>query len=220
MLAYEPPSLMELRWGDEVCASRWSRGAGTVLRSRPPSFDELGKVARDGAGWHACLDLLAREIAGSPRRGLRPIAGGTCTRVRRPLRARGFDDRAAREWELQVQLGRPRLDGLARSIGSELLDLQEREGVDDGSEHLPGDPGVEPALDAESPIRTSISSSLPAVDHAHAPCALVFDHLSDELPPLGRSPTSRVSTSSSRVMSDRASSRPSHVPNLPWVPCL
>lgn len=28
------------------------------------TFDELGKASRDGAGWHACLDVLEHHLAG------------------------------------------------------------------------------------------------------------------------------------------------------------
>jgi hypothetical protein len=29
------------------------------------TLDELGKAARDGAGWHVCLDLLALRLDGT-----------------------------------------------------------------------------------------------------------------------------------------------------------
>jgi uncharacterized protein YndB with AHSA1/START domain len=41
MVRFDPPTVMELRWGDEI-----------------------GKAARDGAGWHSSLDLLTYEVAG------------------------------------------------------------------------------------------------------------------------------------------------------------
>ena len=41
-------------------------GPARVLRFSA-TFDELGKVARDGAGWHACLDLLDYEVADAGR---------------------------------------------------------------------------------------------------------------------------------------------------------
>ena len=64
MLVYEPPSLMELRWGRRNSAIR-ARGRRERQRARfSATFDELGKAARDGAGWHGCLDLLSHEISG------------------------------------------------------------------------------------------------------------------------------------------------------------
>ncbi len=64
MLAFDPPSLMELRWGDEVLRFALGPDGDTTVLTFTVSFDELGKVARDGAGWHACLDLLGWELAG------------------------------------------------------------------------------------------------------------------------------------------------------------
>ena len=59
MLAFDPPSLMEMRWGDEILRFELRpEGDGSVLEFTN-IFDELGKAARDAAGWHACLDLLA-----------------------------------------------------------------------------------------------------------------------------------------------------------------
>jgi uncharacterized protein YndB with AHSA1/START domain len=63
MLAYDPPALMELRWGDEILRFEVAPdGEGSVLVFTC-SFEEIGKVSRDGAGWHSCLDLLAFEVA-------------------------------------------------------------------------------------------------------------------------------------------------------------
>ena len=42
-------------------------GAGTLL-TLTDTFDELGKAARDGAGWHECLDRLVSELDGTPQR--------------------------------------------------------------------------------------------------------------------------------------------------------
>jgi uncharacterized protein YndB with AHSA1/START domain len=64
MLLFDPPSVMELRWGDDVLRFELRPdGDGTVLHFTD-TFDELGKAARDGAGWHACLDLLVYQVDG------------------------------------------------------------------------------------------------------------------------------------------------------------
>ena len=64
MLAFEPPSLMELRWGDEILRFEVvAQGDGSVLVFTC-LFEEVGKGARDGAGWHSCLDLLGLDLAG------------------------------------------------------------------------------------------------------------------------------------------------------------
>jgi uncharacterized protein YndB with AHSA1/START domain len=63
MLAFVPPSLMELRWADDVLRFELepepeSEPSGCILRLTV-TFPEHGKAARDAAGWHVCLDRLA-----------------------------------------------------------------------------------------------------------------------------------------------------------------
>ena len=73
MLAYEPPVLMEFRWGpDRIRLELIPSGEATLL-ILSDTLDEQGKAARDGAGWHTCLDALALQMAGDPdpRRALR-----------------------------------------------------------------------------------------------------------------------------------------------------
>jgi uncharacterized protein YndB with AHSA1/START domain len=64
MLAFDPPRVMELRWGDDVLRFEIEALGGASVLTLTVTFEELGKVARDGAGWHACLDLLGCEVAG------------------------------------------------------------------------------------------------------------------------------------------------------------
>jgi uncharacterized protein YndB with AHSA1/START domain len=64
MLTYAPPAVLELRWETDVLRFELEPdGDGTVL-TLLNTFDEQGKAARDGAGWHACLDVLEHELAG------------------------------------------------------------------------------------------------------------------------------------------------------------
>jgi uncharacterized protein YndB with AHSA1/START domain len=64
MVAFDPPKVMELAWGtDHLRFELQPDGDGTVL-TLTDTFDERGKAARDAAGWHACLDLLAFELNG------------------------------------------------------------------------------------------------------------------------------------------------------------
>src|SRR5262245_18707012 len=66
MLAYAPPSLMEFRWGTDILRLELRpSGEGTVL-TLLDTLDERGKAARDGAGWHVCLDGLAAHLRGEP----------------------------------------------------------------------------------------------------------------------------------------------------------
>ena len=65
MLVYDPPSILEFRWGkgETLRFELRADGEGTLL-TFVNRFDELGKAARDAAGWHVCLDDLARHLAG------------------------------------------------------------------------------------------------------------------------------------------------------------
>src|SRR3954447_13909186 len=64
VLAVEPPSLLEIRWGtDTIRLEVEPDGDGTRL-TLLDTIDELGKAARDAAGWHACLDQLAAHLDG------------------------------------------------------------------------------------------------------------------------------------------------------------
>ena len=65
VLAVDPPALLEFRWGtDTIRIELAPDGDGTAL-TLLDTFDELGKAARDGAGWHVCLDQLEHELDGS-----------------------------------------------------------------------------------------------------------------------------------------------------------
>jgi uncharacterized protein YndB with AHSA1/START domain len=65
MLIYDPPSVLEFRWGDDTLRFelRPEGGDATVL-TLVDTFDELGKAARDAAGWHAKLDILGYHLSG------------------------------------------------------------------------------------------------------------------------------------------------------------
>jgi uncharacterized protein YndB with AHSA1/START domain len=64
MLAVDAPSLLELRWGDDVLRFELApEGAGSVL-TLTVTFPEHAKAARDGAGWHVCLEQLGYVAGG------------------------------------------------------------------------------------------------------------------------------------------------------------
>ena len=66
VLAYQPPKLLEFRWGTDVIRLEVApHGDGTVL-TLIDTIDEVGKAARDGAGWHVCLDRLEHALDGKP----------------------------------------------------------------------------------------------------------------------------------------------------------
>jgi uncharacterized protein YndB with AHSA1/START domain len=65
VLACEPPTLLEFRWGSDVIRFEIvpdPRGCTFVLTD---TFAELGKAARDAAGWHVCLDFLEQHLQGA-----------------------------------------------------------------------------------------------------------------------------------------------------------
>jgi uncharacterized protein YndB with AHSA1/START domain len=65
VLAFEPPRMLELRWGPDVIRLEVEpEGEGTRL-TLLDTLEELGKAARDGAGWHTCLDRLEHHLDGT-----------------------------------------------------------------------------------------------------------------------------------------------------------
>jgi uncharacterized protein YndB with AHSA1/START domain len=65
MLAYEPPGLMELRWGTDVLRIELRAVDGGTELTLTDVLDDMGKGVRDGAGWHTCLDALEAALGGS-----------------------------------------------------------------------------------------------------------------------------------------------------------
>ena len=67
MIVFDPPSVLEFRWGDnETLRFELEQDAEGCLLTFVTTFDELGKAARDAAGWHACLDVLTYHLSGEP----------------------------------------------------------------------------------------------------------------------------------------------------------
>ena len=64
MVTFDPPSVLELRWGDELLRFELEPDGDGCVLTFEDTFDELGKAARDAAGWHTCLDVLAFHLAG------------------------------------------------------------------------------------------------------------------------------------------------------------
>jgi uncharacterized protein YndB with AHSA1/START domain len=63
MTAFDPPSLMELRWSDDSLRFELEADGSGCLLSLTVTFPEHGKAARDAAGWHVCLERLAYVCA-------------------------------------------------------------------------------------------------------------------------------------------------------------
>jgi uncharacterized protein YndB with AHSA1/START domain len=66
MLVFDPPSVMEFTWGPDLLRIELAAdGAETVL-TLTDTFDDVGKAARDAAGWHECLERLTGDLDGTP----------------------------------------------------------------------------------------------------------------------------------------------------------
>jgi len=63
VLAYDPPSLVEFRWGTDVIRLELRGHTGGCTLTLLDTFGEPGKAARDAAGWHECLDRLTDDLA-------------------------------------------------------------------------------------------------------------------------------------------------------------
>ena len=66
MLAYEPSSLMELRWGPDIVRLELAPTEGGTQLTLLDTLEERGKGARDGDGWHTCLDALEASLDEQP----------------------------------------------------------------------------------------------------------------------------------------------------------
>lgn len=65
VLQAREPELLEFRWGPDTLLFRLTAGGiGTHLEF-VVGLEELGKAARDGAGWHEALDLLETCLDGN-----------------------------------------------------------------------------------------------------------------------------------------------------------
>jgi uncharacterized protein YndB with AHSA1/START domain len=67
VLTVEPPSVLEFQWGPDTIRLDITPASGGCTLTLTDTIDELGKAARDAAGWHTCLDFLEAELgAGQP----------------------------------------------------------------------------------------------------------------------------------------------------------
>jgi uncharacterized protein YndB with AHSA1/START domain len=65
MIAYEPPRLMELWWGASRLRIELTPAGDRTRLVLTEVLDDLGAGARNGAGWHECLDRLSAVVEGS-----------------------------------------------------------------------------------------------------------------------------------------------------------
>jgi len=66
MLVFDPPRVMELRWGPDTLRFELRAVEEGTRLTLFDTLEELGKAARDAAGWHTCLDALAAHLGEKP----------------------------------------------------------------------------------------------------------------------------------------------------------
>lgn len=64
MVTFEPESVLELRWGPDIVRIELRPVGNDTELTLLDTLEERGKAARDGAGWHACLDALEGALSG------------------------------------------------------------------------------------------------------------------------------------------------------------
>ena len=64
MVAVDPPRLLEFLWGDDRLRFELEATATGTRLTFSDTFTDHGKGARDGAGWHECLDRLPYALDG------------------------------------------------------------------------------------------------------------------------------------------------------------
>jgi uncharacterized protein YndB with AHSA1/START domain len=62
MIEYQPLSTVEFRWGTDIVRLELRPVGETTELTLLDTLDERGKAARDGAGWHGCLDALEADL--------------------------------------------------------------------------------------------------------------------------------------------------------------
>jgi len=65
MLVCDPPRRLEFVWGEDVVRFELTPSGSATVLTLSVTLGELGKAARDGAGWHECLDKLGYALDGT-----------------------------------------------------------------------------------------------------------------------------------------------------------
>jgi uncharacterized protein YndB with AHSA1/START domain len=66
VLVVEPPNVLEFTWGTDRLRFELADDDNGCVLTLLDTFDELGKAARDTAGWHVCIDKLEHHLDGNP----------------------------------------------------------------------------------------------------------------------------------------------------------
>lgn len=60
----DPPRVLEFSWGTDLIRIEIEPAETGSVLTLYDTIEELGKAARDGAGWHVCLDKLELHLGG------------------------------------------------------------------------------------------------------------------------------------------------------------
>jgi len=65
VIEYDPPRVFAYLWGADLFRWELHPGADGCLLVFTQAMGEQGRAARDGAGWHVCLDHLVARLDGT-----------------------------------------------------------------------------------------------------------------------------------------------------------
>lgn len=66
MVELRAPECLEFSWGADLIRIELRELPDGTELTLFDTIEDVGKGARDGAGWHTCLDALAESLAGGP----------------------------------------------------------------------------------------------------------------------------------------------------------
>jgi uncharacterized protein YndB with AHSA1/START domain len=64
VVVVEPPRVLEFMWGTDRLRFELQPDGDVTILTLIDTIDDIGKGARDGAGWHECLDFLEAALEG------------------------------------------------------------------------------------------------------------------------------------------------------------
>lgn len=65
VLVVDPPKALEFTWGTDALRFTLEPDGDGCTLTLTDTIDEVGKAARDSAGWHVCLDNLEHALDGT-----------------------------------------------------------------------------------------------------------------------------------------------------------
>ena len=65
IIDFDPPRLISYTWGGDLLRWELRPDPGGCLLLFSDTIAEVGKAARDGAGWHVCLEALVAALDGT-----------------------------------------------------------------------------------------------------------------------------------------------------------